>query len=145
MANLPPTDPVAQLNDIPSPQSTPQPPPAPIELVGLVPPAVAPRVTDGPIIPDQRSPVRVGPDTVLDAPRERIAYILLGTLAAIIVLQAIASSVFAGDCWRYGGSCNVAGSSLGLITSTMTTIFTAMVGLVGSVVGFYFGSQKQGG
>jgi hypothetical protein len=41
--------------------------------------------------------------------------------------------------------CDLAKSSLLLVTSTMSTIFAAMVGLVGSVVGFYCGSQKQGG
>ncbi len=97
--------------------------------------------------PDKGSPTGVEPSRSIDATRERIAYILLGTLGAIVALQAIAGIVFAADCWGSGGkeSCDLAKSSLGLVTNTLSTIFTAMIGLVGSVVGFYFGSQKQGG
>jgi uncharacterized membrane protein YeaQ/YmgE (transglycosylase-associated protein family) len=82
----------------------------------------------------------------LDGTRQRIAFILLGILGAIVLVEVIASAVFASNCWFFEttkGSCPQAQASLSVLTSAMGTIFTAMVGLVGSVVGFYFGSQKQ--
>ena len=78
----------------------------------------------------------------IDETRQQIAFILLWILGGIIVLEAIGGACFAGDCWLFG-RCDRASTAFGLISSSMGAIFTAMVGLVGSVVGFYFGSQKQ--
>ncbi len=82
--------------------------------------------------------------TSLEDTRERIAWMVLATLAGVILLDALVSALLAQGCWTYG-RCDRASAALGLLTTTLGTIFTAMIGLVGSVVGFYFGSRKAGG
>jgi hypothetical protein len=80
----------------------------------------------------------------IDRTREKIAFILLGILAAIILIEVLAGGIFAADCWTQAGdNCSKVQASLGILTGVLGMVFTAMVGLVGSVVGFYFGSQKQ--
>lgn len=85
----------------------------------------------------------------LDETRQQIAFILLGILGFIILIQLISSAVLAAGCWSTAtldkagvAACPQAQASLGVLTSVLGTVFTAMIGLVGSVVGFYFGSQK---
>jgi hypothetical protein len=93
----------------------------------------------------------VTPDYSLDKTRQNIAFFLLGILGFIILIELISSGILATGCWssaitdaKTGAvSCPQAQASLGVLTSVLGTVFTAMVGLVGSVVGFYFGSQKQ--
>lgn len=95
---------------------------------------------------DKGSPIGVSPPFNLDGTRRDIAFILLGMLAAIILIIVLSSSIMAVSCWfgaKPDGTCPQAQASLGVLTSVFGTVFTAMVGLVGSVVGFYFGSQKQ--
>jgi hypothetical protein len=92
------------------------------------------------------TPIAVGPTYTLDGARRTIAFLLLGMLGTIILVEAIGSAVLATECWVFAspqGSCPAAQSSLAVLTTVLGTVFTAMVGLVGSVVGFYFGSQKQ--
>ncbi len=57
-------------------------------------------------------------------------------------MEALGSAFFAIDCWAFG-QCANAKDAYAIISAAMGTVFTAMIGLVGSVVGFYFGSQKQ--
>jgi hypothetical protein len=97
--------------------------------------------------PDSRGTATGVSGYTLDKTRQLIAFFLLGILALIVLVQVIGSAVFAGDCWFFDhvkGSCPQAQASLGVLTSALGSVFTAMIGLVGSVVGFYFGSQKQG-
>lgn len=87
---------------------------------------------------------RVGARSVNDT-REAIAYLLLGTLIGVVVFEAVFSVVIGGSCWRSGACTDRDSQAIGLVTTTLQPMFTAMVGLVGSVVGYYFGSQKNAG
>jgi lipoprotein signal peptidase len=88
------------------------------------------------------TPVAVEPTKILDATRKGIAYFLLSILVGVILLQVISSTVFAVSCWANNNTCANSNAALQMIVGASGAIFTAMVGLVGSVVGFYFGSQK---
>jgi|UPI0006476D72 hypothetical protein len=99
--------------------------------------------------PSAPTAVSVSPDFSLDRTRQYIAFALLGILGLIILVELISSAVLATGCWNTAKpdgtgmmACPQAQASLGVLTSVLGTVFTAMIGLVGSVVGFYFGSQK---
>lgn len=119
---------------------------APIILSDLKPAADGnPPTADG-----RGTPVSVGAPTLIDETRKKIAFFLLGILALVIILQVIFGSIYSVGCWNYGAHklpsadpCVIADTSMKLMSSSLTPLFTAMVGLVGSVVGFYFGSKSQ--
>jgi hypothetical protein len=97
-------------------------------------------------VDDKGSPVGVSSSFTLDGTRRHIAFLLLGMLAAVILILVLSSGILAVSCWfnaKTDGTCPQAQASLGVLTSVFGTVFTAMVGLVGSVVGFYFGSQTK--
>ena len=76
--------------------------------------------------------------------REKLAYFLLWIMIGIIAVFAILSTTYSVDCLNgHDAKCTLESESLNIVVTTLSPIFTAMVGLVGSVVGFYFGS-KQG-
>ena len=74
--------------------------------------------------------------------RKTIAYFLLWILVGIIIVVVMVSLVFSVNCWLNADKCTPASTALSLLTSSISPLFTAMVGLVGSVVGFYFGSRQ---
>ncbi|HET9640619.1 MAG TPA: hypothetical protein VFP12_15575 [Allosphingosinicella sp.] len=86
-------------------------------------------------------PVGVEP-VELGNTRKTIAFFLLWILVGIIVVVVLVSLVFTIMCWLDGTKCAAATTSLNLLTTSVSPVFTAMVGLVGSVVGFYFGSRQ---
>ena len=92
---------------------------------------------------DGGSPAAVQ-DYSLDSTRKRIAFFLLFIMAGIVALVALVSLLYSLDCWlsRTPGKCTQAEGALTLLNSGIAPMFTAMVGLVGSVVGFYFGSKS---
>lgn len=75
--------------------------------------------------------------------RKRIAYFLLWILVGVIVVIVLVSVVFSVRCWINPDTCTPAATALNILTSNVAPVFTAMVGLVGSVVGFYFGSRQS--
>jgi len=80
----------------------------------------------------------------VDATRQWIAFVLLGILGAFVFAEVLATVVLAFDCWvGHDGKCTQEGVAMDLLTRGVGGAFTAIVGLVGSVVGFYFGSQSQ--
>lgn len=92
---------------------------------------------------DGGSPAAVQ-DYSLDSTRKRIAFFLLFIMAAIVALVALVSLIYSVGCWRGGGTqCTQAEGALTLLNTGISPMFTAMVGLVGSVVGFYFGSKAS--
>jgi len=74
--------------------------------------------------------------------RKRIAYFLLWILVGIIVIVVLVSLAFSWTCWVDEAKCTPASTALSILTTSISPLFTAMVGLVGSVVGFYFGSRQ---
>lgn len=126
----------------------------PIDLSGLTKdkarddgiPAGPPAGGSGPVTPHTdagtRTVVAINPYSV-DQTRQMIAIWLLASLFGIIAVEALFSAILGFNCWIYGMCSTRAAPAVALITNTIQPIFTAMVGLVGSVVGFYFGSQKQ--
>jgi hypothetical protein len=89
---------------------------------------------------DGGSPAAVQ-DYSLDSTRKRIAFFLLFIMAGIVALVAIVSLIYSAGCWLNGSRCTQAEGALTLLNTGISPMFTAMVGLVGSVVGFYFGSK----
>jgi hypothetical protein len=81
-------------------------------------------------------------DFSLDSTRKRIAFFLLYILAGVIALVAIVSLIYSADCWLNRTKCTQNEGALTLLNSGIAPMFTAMIGLVGSVVGFYFGSKS---
>jgi len=82
-------------------------------------------------------------DYSIDSTRKKIAFFLLYIMAAVIALVALVSLFYSANCWMFGGDkCTQATQALTLLNNGVAPMFTAMVGLVGSVVGFYFGSRQ---
>lgn len=81
-------------------------------------------------------------DYSLDSTRKRIAFFLLYLMAGIVALVALVSLFYSGSCWLDEVPCTQAEGALTLLNTGIAPMFTAMVGLVGSVVGFYFGSKS---
>lgn len=83
-------------------------------------------------------------DLKLADTRRGIAFFLLWITAGVIAAPVLASVVFSGWCWLNANSCPAASTALDLLSRNMSQYVTAMIGLVGSVVGFYFGSNSRG-
>ncbi|MDQ2859853.1 MAG: hypothetical protein M3T55_03810 [Pseudomonadota bacterium] len=79
----------------------------------------------------------------LEQTRANIAYALLAILFLVVAFEVLSGAALSGACWTWGSYCKQANASLSMIASSTQPIFTAMIGLVGSVVGFYFGSKSQ--
>jgi hypothetical protein len=69
----------------------------------------------------------------------RILWILMGIIGAVFCLSLVMGSV----CLVSSGQCKAAGEGLQLVIGTTKELFTAIIGLVGSVVGFYFGQRDR--
>lgn len=82
-------------------------------------------------------------DFELDRTRKQLAYRLLWILIGIIAIIMLMSVIYSVRCWTTNETCSDATQALGILTGAASPIFTAMVGLVGSVVGFYFGSKSS--
>lgn len=87
--------------------------------------------------------VSLGAPTFFGTQRQ-IAFMLLYIMIGVIAIITIMSLGYSVGCSRDVKACPINGNALKLLNDSMSPIFTAMIGLVGSVVGFYFGS-KQGG
>jgi uncharacterized membrane protein YeaQ/YmgE (transglycosylase-associated protein family) len=105
--------------------------------VGIPDPAL-PRSDTGP-----GSPARAGPPEDLGKTRRGIAYLLLAMLGAIIAVELIYAMIYSASCFVDAKSCAAGTAAYQLILDGIDPVFTAMIGLVGSVVGFYFGSQRN--
>ncbi|MEA3011481.1 MAG: hypothetical protein QOD42_26 [Sphingomonadales bacterium] len=75
--------------------------------------------------------------------RKNIAYFLLWIMIGVIVAVVVVALMFSVDCWIHTDRCEPAKDALEMLTGSIAPVFTAMVGLVGSVVGFYFGSKER--
>ncbi|QRE74270.1 hypothetical protein [Methylobacterium aquaticum] len=76
--------------------------------------------------------------------RVRIAYVLLAMLGLAVVCVLATGSYLALTCYA-GKTCGEAKEAFALLSGTVALIFTPVVGLVGSAIGFYFGSKSAGG
>ncbi|KMO12300.1 hypothetical protein [Methylobacterium platani] len=76
--------------------------------------------------------------------RVRIAYILLAMLGLAVCCILAVGSYLALTCYA-GRTCGEAKEAFALLGSTVGLIFTPIVGLVGSAIGFYLGSKSAGG
>lgn len=111
-----------------------------VDLANLGAGAPAPDKTSG-------SPSEIKPyDPAQDQETVRgvIAIGLLVALGIVILFLLVAGSWLAVLCYR-GTSCMSATESLGILTNIANIVFTPLVGLVGSVTGFYFGSKAAAG
>lgn len=75
--------------------------------------------------------------------QQQLAFRLLWVMIGVIFVIVASSAVYSATCFADGRQCASATSALSIITNSLSPIFTAMVGLVGSVIGFYFGSKQQ--
>lgn len=73
--------------------------------------------------------------------RESIAFRLLWLLAAIVAGYLLVSVIFSQACWQ-SSECDIK-DAYAMAAGSFATVFAALLGLVGSVVGFYFGSQSK--
>lgn len=80
------------------------------------------------------------PEPQQERTRGYITYALLGTLLLVILFLVAVGALLARDCYVQS-SCASAQASLGIITGIMNIVFTPIIGLVGSVIGFYFGAK----
>jgi hypothetical protein len=79
----------------------------------------------------------------LDQTRKAIAMFLLWILVAVVALYMIVALFYSARCFYDAQQCGGGERALSLLTNGVTPIFTAMIGVIGSVVGFYFGSKRD--
>jgi len=77
--------------------------------------------------------------------QKSIAIFLLCIFAGVIAAPVLATIVFSGWCWLHAETCPAASQALDLLSRNASQYVTAIIGIVGSVVGFYFGSNSSGG
>ncbi|KPF62380.1 hypothetical protein IP88_14855 [alpha proteobacterium AAP81b] len=114
-------------------------PTAPIDLSAIRPTSTADPNTS----PTATSVTRFG--SLNDRTRTYIAYALVGLLAALVVFHFIQSLQLVSACHAATAAtlCKVEIDAFTLAAKETQNIFTAIVGLVGSVVGFYFGQKSN--
>jgi hypothetical protein len=78
----------------------------------------------------------------MERTRAKIALFLLWIMVGIIVVVVLISLTYSVDCWLRPDRCTSAKDALAMLTGGVSPVLTALVGLVGSVVGFYFGSRQ---
>jgi hypothetical protein len=125
-------------NTTPAPAPAPAPKPVAQSLDAVVASAAASGTDGG----TTQTPTGVIPFNFAQTQRDlafRLVWILIGIVGIVTVL----SVTYSVDCWAGSNRCTAAATALGLLTSSISPIFTAMIGLVGSVVGFYFGSKQN--
>ncbi len=76
--------------------------------------------------------------------RVRITYVLLAMLGLAVVCVLAVGCYLALTCYA-AKACSDAKDAFALMSATVALIFTPIVGLVGSAIGFYFGSKSAGG
>jgi predicted small integral membrane protein len=81
---------------------------------------------------------------VQEQTRGWIAYALLAALFVVVIFLMIAGAIVAKGCYYSTDACAASKSTLEILTTITGLVFTPLVGLVGSVVGFYFGSKAGG-
>lgn len=135
----PPDDPTGQRSD---------PGPAAPSLIGLTlgdanpaARAVARAAAVAATVPGTETLVGLGANVTLDGTRREIALRLIAILGIVIGAYLFISLIFSLSCWT-SNSCTVQ-ESYNMSAASFTTVFTALIGIVGSVVGFYFGSKTQ--
>lgn len=79
----------------------------------------------------------------IDKTREKIAYLLLAILIGVIAIITLVALIYSASCWFSAAQCAAAQKALPILTDAIQPVFTAMIGIVGSVVGFYFGSKES--
>lgn len=104
---------------------------------------VATRTAMAPTNDARGTVVGLGEPTFVGTQR-RIAFMLLWIMIGVIAITTVMSLGYSVRCSIDGAACVTNSAALKLLNDSLSPIFTAMIGLVGSVVGFYFGS-KQGG
>lgn len=75
--------------------------------------------------------------------RRWIAVGIMSMFGLIIFVLALAAAVYSIQCWTDTERCTAASTALSTLATGMQPVFTALTGLVGSVVGFYFGSRQN--
>lgn len=155
MATDEPTQPTAQLEPPVDPAAGPSDTPlndqAPVDLTGLTASTAAQAGVASAVIAHAPTDTP-GPESAtsegfkpfsMDETRQMIALLLLGALLLIILVEVLFAGFFSINCWMFGKCDDRAVKAIGIISNSVQPIFTAMVGLVGSVVGFYFGSKNN--
>jgi hypothetical protein len=107
---------------------------------------------DAPALITDSTPIGVQPVS-FERTQRNLAYMLLSVLIGIIVVIVLLSVIYSYSCWAHPlvaekgappvDPCAAVGPALTLFNQSISPVFTAMIGLVGSVVGFYFGSKKS--
>jgi hypothetical protein len=111
----------------------------PIDLQAIRPTSLA----DPKTAPSATSVTSAG--SLNDQTRTYIAYALVALLAALVLFHFFQSTQLSSVC-RVGAKqalCMVETQAFLLAAKETQNIFTAIVGLVGSVVGFYFGQKSN--
>lgn len=75
--------------------------------------------------------------------QQKIALRIIWVLIAIVACIFLISVILGGWCFYDKAQCVAAGNALDLVVGKTKDIFTAMLGLVGSIVGFYFGQRSE--
>ena len=112
-----------------------------IELVNFPPSAPAPAAPQvGTVAAIEK---HYDPAPAQEKARANLAYILLAVLVGLVVVQVIAGVIGAFECYT-SPNCASAKDSLAVMNTALGQTFSPIVGLVGSVIGFYFGAKAQG-
>lgn len=114
---------------------------APIALTGLT-----PATTAGPDSHSPPTPQSVTPPVPLDDHTRRfLAFAFLGLLFLIVINHGVLTWNVVTPCTAGDAAmCQQKLAAFAAVVKETQTIFTAIVGLVGSVVGFYFGAKSKG-
>lgn len=78
-----------------------------------------------------------------ESTRRWLAYSIMMLLGVVVAAIGISSLYYSYQCWLAPGQCQAASSALNTLVDGLQPMFTALTGLVGSVVGFYFGSRQR--
>lgn len=91
----------------------------------------------GPPRPPEEEPYN--PQIATDTARQRLAYILTGLLVGIVALSFLILGLVVY--FPPGGSNGATSPAMTALDSLLTLVFAPIIGLVGSVLGFYFGGR----
>lgn len=88
---------------------------------------------------------RYDPTPAQEQTRGWIAVALLVALFVVILFLMTTAGIIAVNCSSSQDKCVSSKETLNIITTVMNIMFTPLIGLVGTVIGFYFGSKASNG